>query len=928
MKNFIRGRKESLMQRRTGILIALLVVGMAMQALPAAAQGTTSGTIRGTIADAQGGVLPGATVIATSDALVSGRQVAITSAEGVYRFPSLPPGMYEIEARLDGFQPVLQQNVQLGLGQNINVDLVLGDITISDEIVVMADSVQVSTVSNAASFNLAGDFIERQPISRNPTDLMNYAPGIQNDQAYGAPSTYQNAYNVDGVDVSDPELGSQWVLPSMDWVQEVQVAGLGADAEYGGFTGAVVNLVTKSGGNQFHGDVRAYYSGGSLNSDNAPPGVEGTSSVDSDIDASLSLGGPVIKDQLWYFVSGNRRQRAVEPFFQAGAPSGDREQSDRTESRVLAKLTWQLNQSNKLVGFVDWDDVLHDYRGVGDNVLASGAQKQDSPNYVYSLSWESLITDTSFLTAKLTGYTGSDDRLPYFGDSPNRYDRESQFDWDNLPLTSYKDVDRASLDAAWSLFADGLVTANDSHDFKFGVVYETFESDYVTIRNGGFSYYDDSWYCDSLEDYFADPFCAVFSSDWGGEWDLHGEMDGLHLYAQDAWRVGNLAFNVGVRFTQYTGTFKDVPGDVYDENVWAPRVGFVWDLFGDGRTALKGHFGRYYEGMTITLYDREASGNALSDTLYFDYNFDTGEFDIPAGSSVNAFATMDPSLEHPYVDQFVATFEHQLGRNVLVGVDYIHRETKDINAMLVSNLDDYDVLSAPDNPFGGGSLPFYDLLDEQQYVITNPDDAVRDYDSVALRVRKRYADGWSLDSSLVWSDLTGNTDYGLSGYVGDFEDLNGFTNAQGTLPFNSEWVFKLNASVDLPWRVMLSGFYQFRTGEYWTPYAIFEGLYFNDRTPVYLTPRGSQQYDNRSVLDLRLQKEFGLGGDLALAIFVDAFNVLDSDTITNVREQWGWYVYDYQDHPGGSFWDPSSRFEEPESIQTPREIRIGARFSW
>ena len=66
-----------------------------------------------------------------------------------------------------------------------------------------------------------------------------------------------------------------------------------------------------------------------------------------------------------------------------------------------------------------------------------------------------------------------------------------------------------------------------------------------------------------------------------------------------------------------------------------------------------------------------------------------------------------------------------------------------------------------------------------------------------------------------------------------------------------------------------------------------------------------------------------LGGDLALAIFVDAFNVLDSDTITNVREQWGWYVYDYQDHPGGSFWDPSSRFEEPESIQTPREIRIG-----
>jgi hypothetical protein len=246
------------MRNRRFAFVVVLALGLALQALPAAAQGTTSGSVRGTVVDAQGGVLPGATVIARSEALIGGRQVAITNGQGVYRFPSLAPGMYEIEAQLSGFQPVLQQNVQVGLGQNLELDLVLGDITISDEIVVMADSVQVSTVSNSADFNLAGDFIERQPVSRDPTSLMNYAPGIQNDQAYGAPSSAQNAYNVDGVDVSDPELGSQWVLPSMDWVQEVQVAGLGADAEYGGFTGAVVNLITKSGGNEFHGDARAY----------------------------------------------------------------------------------------------------------------------------------------------------------------------------------------------------------------------------------------------------------------------------------------------------------------------------------------------------------------------------------------------------------------------------------------------------------------------------------------------------------------------------------------------------------------------------------------------------------------------------------------------------------------------------------------------
>jgi hypothetical protein len=361
--------------------------------------------------------------------------------------------------------------------------------------------------------------------------------------------------------------------------------------------------------------------------------------------------------------------------------------------------------------------------------------------------------------------------------------------------------------------------------------------------------------------------------------------------------------------------------------MWAPRVGVVWDLFGNGRSALKAHFGRYYEGMTATMYDREASGNARANTEYFDYNFDTGEFDIPAGERVNAFATLDPGIEHPYVDQLVVSFEQQVGREVLVGIDYTSREYEDINAMVVSNLGDYDALSAPDNPFGG-NLPFYELLAPQDNLITNPDDATRSYDAVALRLAKRYSDGWSLDASLVWSDLTGTADWGTNGYGTGFEDLNGFTNADGTLPGNSEWVFKLSGSLDLPWRVMLSGFFQYQTGEYWTPYAVFEGLYYNDRTSIFLTPRGSQQYDSRSVLDLRLEKEFGLGGDLELALFVDAFNALDSDTVTSVNQQWGWYVYDYRDHPDGSFWDPNSRYLDPGSIQTPRQIRLGARFSW
>jgi hypothetical protein len=926
------------MMRQFRFLVIAAIFVLLLPAAQTAAQ-STSGSIRGAVTDPQGAVMPGVTVLAISDALVAGQQAAVTSAQGVYSFPSLPVGSYVLEAHMPGFQSVKRENVRVSLGQDIEVNLQLGDVTISEEIVVIAEAVQVSTVDNNVAFNLGEDFIQRQPLSRDPVNLMNYAPGIENDQAYGAPSTYQNAYNFDGVDVSDPEIGSQWVLPSMDWVEEVQVTGLGADAEYGGFTGAVVNVVTKSGSNTFHGNVAAYYSGSGLNSDNTVEGTEGANKVDSYLDVSASFGGPIARDKVWYFVSGNWNEEVIEPFFASGAPADDREQNSETRNTVIGKLTWQLNPSNQLILMGDYDGKEEDYRGIGDTVLASGSFRQDSPSYLFNATWESLVNNNNFLTAKVTGYRGEDDRLPYNGDTQNHYDVESGFDWFNYFRTSLKDVERTTLDASWSLFADGLITGGDSHNFKFGVVYEESGLDWETHNNGGFWYYDDSYYCDSLDAYFDDPFCGIYSSTFGGEWNLHADIDGLHVYAQDSWTVGRVTLNLGVRYTSYTGNFSDPvsaptngSSDVYSEDMWAPRVGFVWDLFGTGRSALKFHYGQYYDGMTVTLFDREASGEALSDEEYYDYNFDTGEFDIPAGGNVQAFANMDPDIKHPYVEQFVATYEHQLGSDMVAGVDYIRRKNKNINAMVVSNLDDYDALVAPDNPFGGGDLPFFELLDEQQNLITNPDIATREYESVALLLRKRYSHGWALDGSLVWSDSTGTADYSYNGYnenAGpDFEDLNGFVNADGTLPFNSEWVFKVSGSVDLPWKILLSGFYQYRTGEYWTPYAVIEGLYFNDRSEIFMTPRGTEQYDDRSVLDLKLQKDFNIGESLVLGIFVDAFNVLDSDKVTEVNEQWGWYVYDYQDHPDGSFWDPSSRYQNPERIQTPREIRIGAKLSW
>jgi hypothetical protein len=130
--------------------------------------------------------------------------------------------------------------------------------------------------------------------------------------------------------------------------------------------------------------------------------------------------------------------------------------------------------------------------------------------------------------------------------------------------------------------------------------------------------------------------------------------------------------------------------------------------------------------------------------------------------------------------------------------------------------------------------------------------------------------------------------------------------------------------------MVASGFFQWQSGEYWTPYVRIRGLYFNDRSPVYMLPRGAEQYDDRSTLDLRIEKTFNLGGAKALSVFVDAFNVLDSDSVTEVAERWGDYYYDYIDptDPAYNEWVQSSSYGIPLEIQDPREIRLGAKFSW
>ncbi|MEW6338175.1 MAG: carboxypeptidase regulatory-like domain-containing protein [Acidobacteriota bacterium] len=902
------------MARHHAVIPAVALLAVALAA-PLLAQGNTTGSLRGTVSDAEGGVLPGVTVTALSDALIGGQTMTVTDERGNYRFPSLPVGIYAVDAELSGFKKFRQENLRVSLAKELTLNVTMALAAVAEEITVTADAPVVSVVNNAVDASFDQSFLDTQPLPRFFSSLMNYAPGVNDGLAFGGTDEAENAYMLDGVNVSDPAGGTEWIFPSVDWVQEVQVAGLGANAEYGGFTAGILNAVTKSGGNEFAGDLVAYYAPEDFVSDNSEGEEDETFAYQ---ELSLSLGGALAKDKLWYFASASWIEDERTPY---GALDSD----VREYLRGMAKLTLQGNTRNRVMFLVDYDGVDREHRGVSALTLPSASYQQDSPNISYNLTWEGLINDSNFVTVKLTGFDGSDDRSPYNGDQPNRYDVESGYSWQNAVYTIEQDRQRQSLDAAWNLFADGLIGADDTHAFKFGVTYETGSAKEDYWRNGGFSYYDDSYYCDSTDDYFANPDCGIYSADFGDEIHMDAEQAGLALFAQDSWKVGRFNLNLGVRYGAYQGGFAGGASDVYDVDFVDPRVGFVVDLFGNGRTALKAHYGRYHAGMFSYMYDREESGEVFTPFYYCDYDFDDGDF-TDCSEPTLAAARMDGGINHPYVDQFVASFEQQLGRDMSVGVDYVIRETRDIVAMVNVN-DDYDVLTAPGNPLGGGSLPFYDLLSEPEYVLTNPSAAYKDYDAIMLRFDKRYSHGWLLKASFVYADLTGNV-LSADGYVDEFEDLNGQTNADGKLRGFSKYEGKINLTVDLPLGLQLSGYYRYLSGEYWTPYVRVRGLYFNDPQNVNMVARGAEQLPDRNMVDLRLTWTAPLGGDLKLALFLDAFNVFNEGTITDVNERWGDYRYDYEDHPDGSTWRPSSTFGETLSIERPRELRIGARFSF
>src|SRR5438874_2479048 len=379
-------------------------LSLALFATSAFAQSTTTGSIEGMITDPNGAAVKGATVTATSPNLITAK-TATTGDDGRYQIPALPPGNYKVKIDAGGFAKFESAEMAVNLGRTSTADATL-QLATSTNVVNVTSGAAVDTAQNTSGSNISTDQFSNFPTQRTVQSLYNLAPtvtrsglrdaaGRDRDPSVAGSSGPENNYILDGVNTTDPAFGGSGANLPFEFVQEVEIKTGAYGAEYGKATGGIFNVITKSGGNEFHGDIFGYgTTKGLVRSVKNFPFTGSAANGFSETDIGGDIGGPIKKDKLWFFGAFNPQRRTnfylTQTFFQPA-------QNKVTIPFYAGKLTWALNSKNTLTGstFGDFTKIdgflatgaLSNASGFGSDINAfQGRQETGGHNYTIRLN--------------------------------------------------------------------------------------------------------------------------------------------------------------------------------------------------------------------------------------------------------------------------------------------------------------------------------------------------------------------------------------------------------------------------------------------------------------------------------------------------------------------------------------------------------------
>jgi hypothetical protein len=639
-------------------------MALLLLAVPSWAQ-EQRGTIEGVVKDASGAVLPGVTVEAKS---ASGAVLATTSdASGTYRFPSVAPGTYQVSATLSSFGARNIPDVVVGLGSIKKVDFTLAPAGVQETVQVTAESPVVDVKQSARQVNIRDEQVELLPHGRDFTSLVTQAPGANSEAKLGGlsidgASAGENRYIIDGAETTNLQSGLSGKNLIADFVDEVQVKSSGYTAEFGGAMGGVINVITKSGTNNWRGQGLFYWEGDKLGGgvNPAPGSVDPTTSTGrptlrlklSDatqaetivypedkrnrIEPGFSVGGPVLTNRAWFFgayqpaLTDTTRDVTAASSGNPGANAQNVKQ-DQTVHYITANTTgqWAQNLRSRVSFNNSWartKGLLPALSG-SDPAGTNYAKTSTFPNYSVSGNLDWTASPKLFFSAR-SGYYKSDQydtnvtELPQYifqgttniglAGVPADLQRVSGFN----SIPSNQKVERDAQTRAY-FHADGTAYASfaGEHQVKFGVQFDRVGNDVLrgNARNVVRIFWDTALSTGSpiqrgqfgyyeVRSNGVDPKKGIIT-----EGNIH--TNNIGLFIQDAWTVHNrLTINLGLRTERervptYT-TGADIPEFgiefPFSEKI-APRLGASYDLKGDGRTKLFASWGVFYDIFKLEL---------------------------------------------------------------------------------------------------------------------------------------------------------------------------------------------------------------------------------------------------------------------------------------------------------------------------------------
>jgi len=898
------------------------------------------GAIVGVVKDQTGSVIPGATVEVSSPALIEGHRQTTTDGNGEYRVVDLRPGEYTVTFAHEGFRTVLREHIMLSASftATVNGDLVVGQ---AAQQVTVSDSPPLVDVQNSLSEKeMSRTTLDLIPTGRDPFAVGQIIAGVSTAtpdvggtggmqqptlQVHGS-NADDNVFVVDGMMIQHTGFsGNQtgfYYNDSMMQSITYLTSSLPAEAPVGGIQ---ISMIPSDGGNAFHGSLFATGATQAFQSDNSNPslvalGLTVRNKIDTVYDLNAALGGPILKNRLWFFAT-LRRWGANNFLANTFTPEGAQAIDDNRLTDIALRLTYQINSKNKVS--VSYDRGFK-FRGHRPNNLISvsfsdplaDVQQKSWMNYMSQAHWTSTVTNRLLVDVGMTF-------MPVYYNlffEPGAVPRTiAQWDIVNSTMTGIsprQDLDRG----AYTTVVANAAYVTGSHNLKTGIQFrkgyfqESFQmnGDMIQLLSAG-----------------VPTSVRIYNTPLTHRED---ENPDLAWFLQDSWRLNKrLSLNLGIRFDHLVMNIPEqgAPGGYWQParsfpaengivswNTWSPRMGFSWDVFGDSKTAIKGGVSKYdvLEGTSLA---QNVNPNFIA---YSTCPWTSLKPPTP-GQTLNGCTGfsgnnnhIDPNMKRPYQWEYTVMLQRQIGANTSVSVGYFGRHFYDLFGVvnLAVTTGDYTPVTIT-NPLTGMPMTVYNQLASTKGQInllqkTLPN-LYEHYNGVEFQVNSR------IQKATVFAGFTIGKDFGTpSGGSTDLNNPNNLINYAGELNYDQTYQLRAGFSYRFPGKIEFSGSLRENSGlpqarTYTVAQSIVPGLTQVTQGINVATP-GAFRYPWQNLLDLRVTRRFTFHERVSVEPIADLYNTFNSSAVTSAVTAIG----------------PS--LGKPSNIDMGRLLRLGGRITF